>query len=44
LAKKFGPTLPTWLSSKVHAADEETLEVWTDRILDATTLDEVFQG
>jgi predicted transposase YdaD len=42
IAKKFGPTVPAWVSSQVHAADEHTLEIWTDRILDATSLEEVF--
>jgi hypothetical protein len=43
LSKKFGPTLPAEISSTVHTADEDLLKLWTDRILDATTLEDVFQ-
>ncbi|MBF0142050.1 MAG: Rpn family recombination-promoting nuclease/putative transposase [Magnetococcales bacterium] len=31
-----------YLTRRVHAADQETLEVWGDRVLEAKTLDEVF--
>jgi hypothetical protein len=43
LTKKFGPSLPTWVSPRVQSADVHILEIWTDRILDAQSLEEVFQ-
>jgi hypothetical protein len=44
LTKKFGgPSLPTWVSPRVQSADAHILEIWTDRILDAQSLEEVFQ-
>jgi hypothetical protein len=44
LTKRFGPRLPDWVSSKVLAADERSLELWIDRILDAVTLEDIFQS
>ena len=41
LAKRFG-TLPEWVTARVMAAGVEDLERWSDRILDAGSLDEVF--
>lgn len=41
LVKRFG-ALPEWAEQRLIDADIAQLEQWTDRILDATTLDEVF--
>jgi predicted transposase YdaD len=41
MTKRFGPQ-PDVVASRIQSADERTLEKWTDRILDATTLDDVF--
>jgi hypothetical protein len=43
LSRKFGPTLPDWVSMQLQTADQRRLEIWTDRILDAVSLEEVFQ-
>ena len=40
LKRRFGD-LPTWASQKIADADLSTLEAWSLRILDATTLDSV---
>jgi predicted transposase/invertase (TIGR01784 family) len=42
LTRKFGPTLPTWVPSKLQSADEKALEKWTDQFVFASTLDDVF--
>ncbi len=41
LRRKFGP-LPPDAQGRVAAADEATLDLWTDRVLTATSLDEVW--
>lgn len=41
LQRRFGP-LPEWATEKPQA-DQTSLETWADRVLDATTLEEVFQ-
>ena len=43
LTRRFGP-LPEWASDKVARADLPALENWTDRVLDARSLDEALQG
>jgi hypothetical protein len=43
LREQFGPNLPDWVTSKLHAADEQLLDKWTIRVLKAGTLDDVFQ-
>jgi hypothetical protein len=41
LARRFGP-LPTWAEQRLDQAGEAELESWADRILDALTLEDVF--
>jgi predicted transposase YdaD len=41
LRRRFGQ-LPNWVSDKVNTADMELLEILSDRILDARSLEEVF--
>jgi len=43
LPRRFGP-LPTEISERVHRADPKTIETWTDRVLDAESLEDVFFG
>lgn len=43
LQRRFGP-LPADLSERVHAASTDELDRWTDRVLDARTLAELFAG
>jgi hypothetical protein len=42
LARGFGP-LPEWVLVKLVEASQEDLECWTDRILDAGSLEAVFE-
>jgi hypothetical protein len=42
LSLRFGP-LPEWVDERLNAADVPQLEEWADRILDARTMDDVFQ-
>ena len=42
LARRFGP-LPDVALGRLEAADAALLDEWTERLLDAATLDEVFQ-
>jgi len=42
LTRRFGPLAPAVLA-RLHAAAPEQLELWAERLLDAVTLDEVFQ-
>ncbi|MGP5144710.1 DUF4351 domain-containing protein, partial [Vreelandella alkaliphila] len=42
LSKRFGE-LPDWVGAKLEAADTEQLEAWTDEILTAHSLDELFK-
>lgn len=41
LTRRFG-ALPDWAEQRLAAADELELAAWTDAVLDAGTLDEVF--
>jgi hypothetical protein len=41
LTRRFGP-LPEAVTTRVAAAGTEDLERWSDRILDAASLDDVF--
>lgn len=41
LTKRFGPLSPE-LAHRVHGASQPQLDTWTDRVLDAKTLAEVF--
>jgi len=41
LTRRFG-TLPAELAQRLSQATPEQLEIWADRVLDATVLDEVF--
>lgn len=43
LSRRFG-VLPEGVSDKVAQADLPTLETWTDRVLDALSLNDVFGG
>ena len=42
LARRFGP-LPTAVIARIAAATVEEIETWGDRVLDASSLDEVFR-
>jgi predicted transposase YdaD len=42
LHEKFGYSLPDWVPEKTNAADEQTLNQWSARMLKANTLEEVF--
>ncbi|MBF0311223.1 MAG: Rpn family recombination-promoting nuclease/putative transposase [Magnetococcales bacterium] len=41
MRRRFGE-LPEWVAAKVNAADTERLEIWSDRILEAKSLEEIF--
>ncbi len=41
LTRRFG-ALPTWAEQKLSQATPQELEIWTDAVLNAPTLDEVF--
>ncbi|MCB9879427.1 MAG: Rpn family recombination-promoting nuclease/putative transposase [Planctomycetes bacterium] len=43
LTRRFGP-LPDGVEQRVRTAGSEDLDRWADRLLDAATLDEVFEG
>ena len=43
LARRFGP-LPADAAARLAAAAVDELDRWLDRLLGATTLDEVFEG
>ena len=43
LTKRFGP-LPTWARDKLAAAHADQLETWSDRILDAATVEDALRG
>ncbi|WP_428264661.1 DUF4351 domain-containing protein [Haliangium sp.] len=43
LTRRFG-AVPAKFETRVLRATHDELERWSDRILDATTLDEVFAG
>ncbi|MBF0369369.1 MAG: Rpn family recombination-promoting nuclease/putative transposase [Magnetococcales bacterium] len=42
LQRKFGPSLPDWVEDKLATASLGEIEEWSDQILDAQSLDEVF--
>ncbi|MGN7614427.1 DUF4351 domain-containing protein [Magnetococcales bacterium HHB-1] len=42
LQKKFS-NIPSWADKKLKTADSQSLEVWGDRILDASSIEEVFK-
>ncbi|MBF0133442.1 MAG: hypothetical protein HQL75_12740 [Magnetococcales bacterium] len=44
LQKKFGPDLASRFEQHRHSASLEELETWTDRILDAQSIDGIFQS
>ena len=41
LARRFGP-LPAWVEARLNTAEPAQLETWALRVLDATSLEEVF--
>ena len=43
LTRRFGP-LPEWAASRLSAGTGEQLDVWSESVLDAATLAEVFGG
>ena len=43
LGRKFGE-LPDWAVQRVRAADDTDLDRWTERFLNAASLDDVFAG
>ena len=43
LARRFGP-LPTEVVAQIAAASVDEIELWCDRVLDAASLDDVFQA
>jgi hypothetical protein len=44
LARRFGSPLPAWVAERMGSANDEQLLLWGERVLDATTLDEVFSA
>ena len=40
LARRFGSPLPVWVQDKLAAASEEELLLWSEQLLDATSLEE----
>ena len=43
LTRRFGP-LPDWVARRLSDGTGEHLDAWSDRVLDAATLAEVFGG
>jgi hypothetical protein len=43
LTRRFGP-LPEWVTHRLSAGTGEQLDLWSESVLDATTLAEVFGG
>ncbi|MEO5328531.1 MAG: Rpn family recombination-promoting nuclease/putative transposase [Magnetococcus sp. THC-1_WYH] len=43
LRKKLGPDLPSWVDHKLAGATLKEVETWIDRILDAQSLEDVFE-
>lgn len=41
LPRRFGP-LPDEIAERVYKADPTTIETWSDRVLDAESLEDVF--
>ena len=44
LQGKFGANLPAHLEEKLKGASLEEIETWTDRLLNAQSLEDVFRG
>jgi len=44
LRKRFGPGVTEQVEQKLRTATEEQLDAWGERLLDAASLDEVFDG
>ncbi|MBF0425726.1 MAG: Rpn family recombination-promoting nuclease/putative transposase [Magnetococcales bacterium] len=42
LRQRFGPRLPGWVEARIAAADAATIELWGDRVLTASSLEELF--
>jgi hypothetical protein len=42
-SRRFG-ALPSWAEDRIRGGNKEQLESWADRLLDASSLDDVFQG
>ena len=42
LTRRFGP-LPAWVEAKLTTAGSDQLEAWADRVLEATTLEGIFE-
>lgn len=42
LVRRFGP-LPTWAEARLERAGEADPEVWADRVLDGTTMEDVLK-
>ncbi|MBF0426726.1 MAG: DUF4351 domain-containing protein [Magnetococcales bacterium] len=42
LRQRFGPQLPGWVEARIAAADAATIERWGDRVLTASSLEELF--
>jgi hypothetical protein len=42
LHARFGTDLPDWVPGKLNSADEQTLDQWMVRILNVSTIDDVF--
>lgn len=42
LTRRFGP-LPAWVEAKLAGAGSDQLEAWADRVLETTTLEEIFE-
>ena len=43
LTRRFGP-LPEWVAHRLSTGTGEQLDAWSDRVLDAANLAEVFGG
>ncbi len=40
LSRRFG-TIPAWTENRLNQAEKKDLEIWTDRFIEANTLDEI---
>ncbi len=43
LSRRFG-SVPAWTEERLNHAKQNDLEIWSERILDAKTLEEIFDG
>ncbi len=43
LSRRFG-SVPAWTEDRLKHAKQNDLEIWFDRILDAKTIEEIFDG